>query len=128
MVAGNYFDVLGVRPHLGRMLTPDDDRDLNGHPVAVLQYDFWQSQYQGRPNVVGEAIRLNGAPFTVVGIAAAGFEGTDVGNPIEDLRAGDDAADDRADQPAARRRAGGVVLSVRAPEAGSDASRRRKRR
>jgi len=81
MVAGNYFDVLGVRPHLGRMLTADDDRDLNSHPVVVLQYDFWLSQYQARPNVIGETIRLNGAPFTVVGIAASGFEGTDVGVP-----------------------------------------------
>ena len=81
MVAGNYFDVLGVRPHLGRLLTPDDDVHLNGHPVAVLQYDFWQSQYQSRQSVIGEAIRLNGAPFTVVGIAAPGFEGTDVGRP-----------------------------------------------
>ena len=83
MVAGNYFDVLGVRAHLGRMLTPADDRHLNGHPVAVLQYDFWQSQYQARQSVVGEAVRLNGTPFTVVGIAAAGFEGTDVGSPIK---------------------------------------------
>ena len=81
MVAGNYFDVLGLRPHLGRMLTPDDDRTLNGHPVAVLQYDFWQSHYQGRQNVIGEAIRLNGTPFTVVGVAAPGFEGTNVGTP-----------------------------------------------
>ena len=80
LVAGNYFDVLGVRPHLGRVLGPADDRDLNGHPVAVLQYDFWQSQYQGRPNVIGESVRLNGAPFTIVGVAAPGFEGTDLGN------------------------------------------------
>ncbi len=83
MVAGNYFDVLGVRPHLGRMLTPDDDRHLNGHPVAVLQYDFWRSQYQGRPNVIGEAVTLSGRPFTVVGIAAPGFEGTNVGAPVK---------------------------------------------
>jgi predicted permease len=83
MVAGNYFDVLGVRPHLGRLLTPDDDRHLNGHPVAVLQHDFWRSQYQARDSVVGEAIRLNGSPFTVVGVAAPGFEGTDVGFPIK---------------------------------------------
>ena len=40
MVAGNYFQVLGVRPHLGRLLTPEDDRVRNGHPVAVLQYEF----------------------------------------------------------------------------------------
>ncbi|MEX2261327.1 MAG: ABC transporter permease [Bryobacteraceae bacterium] len=83
MVAGNYFQVLGVRPHLGRSLTPDDDRNLNGHPVAVLQYDFWQTQYQGRPGMVGETIRLNGAPFTVVGIAPPNFEGTDVGFPTK---------------------------------------------
>jgi len=83
MVAGNYFDVLGVTPHLGRMLTPDDDRHLNGHPVAVLQYDFWRSQYQARQSVVGEAVRLNGTRFTVVGIAAAGFEGTNVGSPTK---------------------------------------------
>ena len=83
MVAGNYFQVLGVRPHLGRLLLPDDDRTLNGHPVAVLQYDFWQSQYQGRQEIVGETIRLNGTPFTVVGIAGPGFEGTSVGIPTK---------------------------------------------
>ena len=70
MVSGNYFDVLGVRPHHGRMLTPNDDREVNGHPVAV-QYDFWQSQYQGRPGVVGESIRLNGVPFSIVGASRA---------------------------------------------------------
>ena len=81
LVAGNYFQVLGVRPHLGRVLGPDDDRTLNGHPVAVLQYDFWRSQYQGRQQIVGETIRLNAAPFTVVGVAAETFEGTSVGVP-----------------------------------------------
>jgi predicted permease len=83
MVIGNYFQVLGVRPHLGRVLGPDDDRTLNGHPVAVLQYDFWQSQYQGRQSIVGETIRLNGTPFTVVGITAERFEGTTVGVPTK---------------------------------------------
>jgi len=43
MVAGNFFNVLGVRPHLGRLLTHDDDKARMGHPVAVLQYDFWQT-------------------------------------------------------------------------------------
>jgi putative ABC transport system permease protein len=83
LVAGNYFEVLGVRSELGRLLTPDDDRESNGQPVAVLQHDFWQSQYQGRRGVIGESIRLNGKPFTVVGVAAAGFEGTDVGVPTK---------------------------------------------
>jgi predicted permease len=83
LVAGNYFQVLGVRPHIGRLLGPDDDRNLNAHPVAVLQYDFWRSQYQGRPQIVGQAIRLNGAPFTVIGVAAPAFEGTSVGIPTK---------------------------------------------
>jgi predicted permease len=83
LVSGNYFEVLGVRPHLGRMLGPDDDRTLNGHPVAVLQYDFWRSQYQGRREMIGGTIRLNGAPFTVVGVAAGAFEGTSIGVPTK---------------------------------------------
>jgi predicted permease len=83
MVAGNYFQVLGVRSHVGRLLQPEDDRTLNGHPVAVLQYDFWQAQYQGRQDIVGQTIRLNGAPFTVIGVAGPGFEGTNVGVPTK---------------------------------------------
>ena len=83
LVAGNYFQVLGVRPHIGRLLGPGDDISLNGHPVAVLQYDFWRSQYQGRQQIVGETIRLNGAPITVVGVAAPAFEGTSVGVPTK---------------------------------------------
>ena len=79
MVAGNYFNVLGVQPHLGRLLTPDDDRTRLGHPVAVLQYDFWQKRFAGASEIVGSSIRLNGSPFTVIGVSAPGFEGTDVG-------------------------------------------------
>jgi predicted permease len=81
MVAGNYFQVLGVRPHLGRLLTPDDDKTRNGHPVAVLQYEFWRSRFSAAPEVVGSSLRLNGTPFTVIGVGAPGFEGTDVGVP-----------------------------------------------
>jgi putative ABC transport system permease protein len=79
MVAGNFFNVLGVRPHLGRLLTPDDDKARLGHPVAVLQYDFWQKRFAGAREIVGSSIRLNGSPFTVIGVSAPGFEGTDVG-------------------------------------------------
>ncbi|MCI0391385.1 MAG: ABC transporter permease [Acidobacteria bacterium] len=79
MVAGNYFNVLGVQPYLGRHLTQDDDRTRLGHPVAVLQYDFWQKRFAGNREIVGSSIRLNGSPFTVIGISAPGFGGTDVG-------------------------------------------------
>jgi predicted permease len=81
MVAGNYFDVLGVRPHLGRLLGPDDDRVRLGHPVAVLQYSFWQNRFAGRRDLVGSTIRLNGTPFTVLGVADPRFEGIDAGIP-----------------------------------------------
>ena len=82
-MAGNYFDVLGVRPHLGRLLTPEDDKLRNGHPVAVLQYDFWRNHFPGAAAIAGSTIRLNGSPFTVIGVAAPGFEGTDVGIPTQ---------------------------------------------
>jgi predicted permease len=81
LVAGNFFQVLGVQPHLGRLLTADDSKNKNSRPVAVLQYDFWQNRFGGDRGIVGSTIRLNGSPFTVVGIAAPGFEGTDVGLP-----------------------------------------------
>ena len=83
LVAGNYFEVLGIKAELGRLLTPGDDREGNGQAVAVLQHDFWQAQFQGRPGVIGQPIRLGGKPFTVVGVAAAGFEGTDIGVPTK---------------------------------------------
>ncbi len=81
LVADNFFDVLGVRPHLGRVLHPEDDRVRNGHPVAVLQYHFWRNRFAGDTQTVGSTIRLNGTPFTVVGIADPRFEGTDSGIP-----------------------------------------------
>jgi predicted permease len=81
LVAGNFFDVLGVRAHRGRLLSADDDRVKNGHPVVVLQHDFWRNRFASDEKLVGSTLRLNGQPFTVVGIAAAGFEGTDTGLP-----------------------------------------------
>jgi predicted permease len=78
-VAGNFFDVLGVQPFVGRVLTAEDDRLDTGAPVVVLQHAFWQSRYGGREDVLGSTIRLNGAPFTVVGVAAPEFGGTNAG-------------------------------------------------
>jgi predicted permease len=81
LVAGNFFDVLGVRPQVGRLLNAEDDRVRNGSPVAVLQHDFWRNRFAADPGIVGRTIRLNGHPFTVAGVGAAGFEGTDIGLP-----------------------------------------------
>ncbi|MBM3784473.1 MAG: ABC transporter permease [Acidobacteria bacterium] len=78
LVDGNFFEVFGVRRHLGRLLRPDDTA-----AVAVLQYDYWRNTFEGRENIIGQAIRLNGTPFTVVGVAAPGFEGTTPGIPVK---------------------------------------------
>lgn len=72
-VTGNFFQVLGVRPHIGRVLTAEDDKSGNGIPVVVLQYDFWRNRYAGRRDIIGSTVRLNGAPFTIAGVAAPEF-------------------------------------------------------
>jgi hypothetical protein len=81
-VAGNYFDVLGVGARARRLLSMEDDRLKNGHPVAVLQHDYWKTRFGGRAETIGSEIRLNGTSFTVVGVAEEGFEGTDAGLPV----------------------------------------------
>jgi predicted permease len=78
-VAGNFFHVLGVKPYIGRVITAEDDRLDSGGPVVVLQYDFWQARYSGRRDVLGSTVRLNGAPFTIIGVAAPEFGGTNAG-------------------------------------------------
>ncbi len=82
LVSGNYFDVLGVRPALGRLLTADDDRTPGGHPVVVLTHNFWMRRFAGDRGVLNRTVRLNGHPMTVVGVAQAGFFGIVLGqNP-----------------------------------------------
>ena len=79
MVSGNYFDVLRVRPALGRTLLPEDDRTPGAYPVAVVSYGLWQGRFGSDPGLVGREIRINGHAFTVVGVAPKGFKGTVVG-------------------------------------------------
>ncbi len=78
-VSGNYFDVLGVRPALGRLLTADDNKVEGGHPVAVLSYDAWQRRFGGDAAVLGESIAINGTALSIVGVSGSGFRGTAVG-------------------------------------------------
>src|SRR3954454_8092304 len=79
LVSGNYFDVLGVRAHIGRTLTPDDDRVPGGHPVAVLSHAFWVRRFAADPSVLNRTISLNGLPMTIIGVAPPGFFGIVVG-------------------------------------------------
>jgi predicted permease len=75
LVSGNYFDVLGVKPALGRGFLPEEDRTQNTHSVVVISHSLWQQRFNGDTGVVGKTIYLNGAPFTVVGVAPATFKG-----------------------------------------------------
>lgn len=77
LVTGNYFELLGVKPALGRLLEAEDDVKRGGHPVVVLGYRYWKSQFASDPGVVGRTIKVNSYPFTVVGVAAEGFQGTE---------------------------------------------------
>lgn len=73
-VAGNYFEVLGVNPYAGRMLTADDDRE--GAPiVAVISYAIWKSKFHSDPGIVGDTVIMTGHPVTIVGIAQKDFLG-----------------------------------------------------
>jgi predicted permease len=78
IVSGNYFDVLGVKPHLGRTFAPDEDSVPGAHPVAVLSYGCWQRRFASDPDIAGKTISLNDNSFTVIGVAPAGFNGTEL--------------------------------------------------
>jgi len=80
LVSGNFFEVLGVRPWAGRFFTPDDDRTLSAHPVAVLSYSFWERRFNKDPNIIDKTILVNETPLTVLGIAPPGFYGLDLSN------------------------------------------------
>jgi predicted permease len=79
MVSGEYFHLLGVRPHLGRLLTQDDNRIPGGHPLVVLSYGYWQRRFGGDAQVVGESIRVNTHLMTIVGVTPAEFTGLEIG-------------------------------------------------
>lgn len=78
MVSGNYFDVLGVKPRLGRGFREDEDRVPGRDAVAVLGPDFWKQEFASDPSVVGRTIRLNGREFTVIGVAPDTFPGLQI--------------------------------------------------
>jgi predicted permease len=83
VVSGNYFDVLGVRPWPGRGFLPEEDATPGTHPIVVLSHGLWQTRFGGDPGTVGRIIDLNTHPFTVIGIAPEGFQGTEVGLALE---------------------------------------------
>jgi len=77
LVSGGFFQLLGVGPAIGRLFTPDDDRDAA--PSLVLSHGFWQRRFGGRPDVLGRTIVLRNTAFTIIGVAARGFVGETAG-------------------------------------------------
>src|SRR5690349_21824711 len=78
-VSGNYFSVLGLRPALGRLLTPADDETIGANYTAVLSYAYWETQLGRDETVVGKQITVNGKQLTIAGVAPQGFSGTTLG-------------------------------------------------
>jgi predicted permease len=76
IVTANYFDVLGVKPFLGRGFLPEEEIGEGAHPVAVLGYGLWKRRFAGDRGVVGRQITINRAGYTVVGVTPRGFAGT----------------------------------------------------
>ena len=75
MVTGNYFDLLGVKPELGRTFSPDEDRVKLTHPVIVISHNFWQQKFGGDPGVIGQEANINNHKFEIIGVAPKDFQG-----------------------------------------------------
>lgn len=73
LVTGNYFQMLGLRPLVGRLFTAQDETAPGANPVAILSYDYWKRRFSSSKDVVGQSILVNGHSFTVVGVTAPGF-------------------------------------------------------
>jgi predicted permease len=75
IVSGNYFSALGLKPSLGRGFLPEEDRTPGERAVAVISHKFWQTRFGGDPATVGRSVKLNGHPFTIVGVAPEKYAG-----------------------------------------------------
>jgi predicted permease len=79
LASANYFDVLGVRPILGRGFLTVEDEKPGGAPVAVISYRLWQTHFGANPNIVGQTIEINQHPYTIVGVTPPVFQGSQTG-------------------------------------------------
>jgi len=83
LISGTYFSTLGVRPAVGRLFTSDDDRVPDGHPVAVISYNYWQRRFSRSEDVVGRTFTLNQTSYRILGVTRAGFTGDWVEMPTD---------------------------------------------
>ena len=79
LVSGNYFQVLGVHPAMGRIFDGSEDAVIGASPVAIISYGYWTRRFGGDPAAVGREITINGTQFTIIGVAAPRFTGEIVG-------------------------------------------------
>jgi predicted permease len=78
LVSGSFFETLGVKPVLGRVLNEHDDVTPGGHPVAVASYAWWQQRLGGNPSALGTTVTIGSTTYTIIGVSAAGFSGVTV--------------------------------------------------
>ncbi len=83
VVSGNFFDVLRVKPILGRGFLPDEDKTPGAHAVVVISHSLWQRRLGSDANIVGKTIELNGRAYNVIGVAPESFKGTKFGLSLD---------------------------------------------
>ena len=74
VVTGNYFQLLGLKPTVGRLLTPQDDTAKNSNPVVVLSFNYWKTRFGASREVIGQTVLINGHAFTILGVAPVNFD------------------------------------------------------
>jgi predicted permease len=79
LVSGNYFSALGMKPALGRFIREDEASRAGAEPVVVISHDLWRSRFASNPAAIGQPIRVDAVPLTIVGVAPARFQGTVLG-------------------------------------------------
>ena len=85
VVTANYFRMLGARLALGRAFSDAEERELDAHPVVIISDDLWRARFAAAPDAIGKTLVVRAQPFTVLGVAAPGFVGADIGSSRPDL-------------------------------------------
>jgi predicted permease len=83
LVTGNYFEVLGIKPAIGRVFNAADDQTPGAHPVAVLSHGYWTRRFGSDPAILNQTVTINGHPYAIIGVSAPGFEGIQVGQALD---------------------------------------------
>jgi len=82
VVSGNYFTVLGAQPMIGRLFLPHEGRTMGADAIIVLTYDTWKNRFAADPHIMGQLVKINGLPFTVVGVTQPKFVGAQWGTAL----------------------------------------------